>query len=56
MSGRPLLNLTLAINYATSGYEVWSYHATNLLIHLAAALLLLGILRRTFRLPTMRDR
>ncbi len=56
VSGRPLLNLSLAINYAMSGYEVWSYHATNLAIHLLAALLLFGIVRRTFLLPTMRDR
>ena len=54
--GRPLLNFSLAINYAMSGYNVWSYHAANLAIHILAALLLFGILRRTFLLPTMRDR
>jgi hypothetical protein len=48
VGGRPLLNLSLAINYAISGLNVWSYHAANLLIHMAAALLLFGILRRTF--------
>jgi tetratricopeptide (TPR) repeat protein len=48
VSGRPLVNLSLAINYAISGLKVWSYHATNLLIHIAAALVLFGILRRTF--------
>ncbi len=56
VAGRPLLNLSLAINYAVSGYEVWSYHVTNLAIHLLAALLLFGIVRRTFLLPAMRDR
>jgi tetratricopeptide (TPR) repeat protein len=56
VSGRPLLNLTLAINYAISGLNVWSYHAANLAIHVAAALLLLGILRRTFLRPPLRDR
>jgi tetratricopeptide (TPR) repeat protein len=56
VSGRPLLNLSLAINYAVSGLNVWSYHAANLLIHIAAALLLMGILRRTFLLPALRDR
>ncbi len=56
VTGRPLLNLSLAINYAISGYGVWSYHAANLAIHLVGALLLFGILRRTFLLPTMRDR
>ena len=34
---------------------MWGYHATNLAIHLAAALLLFGLLRRTFLLPAMRD-
>ena len=56
VSGRPLLNLSLAINYALSGLKVWSYHVTNLLIHIAAALLLFGILRRTFLLPALRER
>lgn len=49
VGGRPVVNLTLAWNYAISGLETWSYHAVNLAIHLAAALLLLGIVRRTLR-------
>ncbi len=56
VSGRPLLNLSFAVNYAISGYDVWSYHATNLAIHILAALLLFGVVRRTLLLPTMRDR
>jgi tetratricopeptide (TPR) repeat protein len=56
VSGRPLLNLSLAINFAVSRLEVWSYHATNLAIHILAALALFGILRRTFLLPTLCDR
>ena len=56
VSGRPLVNLSLAVDYAISGLKVWSYHATNLLIHILAALALFGILRRTFLLPAMRDR
>ena len=47
VSGRPILNLSFAINYAISGTDVWSYHAANLLIHLLAGLALLGIVRRT---------
>ena len=47
VSGRPVLNLSLALNYAASGYGAWSYHALNLAIHLAAALVLFGIVRRT---------
>lgn len=47
VTGRPVLNLSLALNHAVSGDAVWSYHAFNLLIHLAAGLALFGIVRRT---------
>jgi tetratricopeptide (TPR) repeat protein len=56
VGGRPLLNLSLAINYAIGGLEVWGYHAANLAIHIAAALLLMGILRRTFLSPVLQER
>ena len=46
-SGRPLVNLSFALNYAISGPSVWSYHALNLLIHLAAGLALFGVVRFT---------
>jgi tetratricopeptide (TPR) repeat protein len=45
--GRPVLNLSLALNYAISGNAVWSYHALNLLIHIFAGLTLFGLVRRT---------
>jgi len=45
--GRPIFNVSLAIDYAISGTAVWSYHATNLAIHLLAGLTLFGILRHT---------
>jgi tetratricopeptide (TPR) repeat protein len=47
VNGRPILNLSLALNYAISGTAVWSYHAANLVIHILAGLTLFGILRRT---------
>jgi tetratricopeptide (TPR) repeat protein len=53
LSGRPVPNLTLALNHAISGDRLWSYHATNLLIHLGAGLLLFGIVRRTLLLPAL---
>lgn len=56
VTGRPVLNATLAINYAVSGAQVWSYHVGNWMIHVAVALLLFGIVRRTFLLPAMRRR
>jgi tetratricopeptide (TPR) repeat protein len=56
VTGRPLVNLTLAWNYAISGADPWSYHALNLLIHVLAALTLLGIVRRTLLLDALRPR
>lgn len=44
---RPVLNLSFAINDAIGGTSVVSYHIVNLAIHLAAALALYGIVRRT---------
>lgn len=45
--GRPVLNLSFALNYALSGTAVWSYHLANLLVHVFAGLTLFGIIRRT---------
>ncbi|HUL53356.1 MAG TPA: hypothetical protein VLT83_08110, partial [Opitutaceae bacterium] len=50
VTGRPLLNLSFALNHALSGDRVWSYHAVNLLIHILSGLTLFGIVRRTLRL------
>jgi tetratricopeptide (TPR) repeat protein len=47
VSGRPVLNLSFALNHTISGLEVWSYHAVNLLIHVLAGLTLFGLVRRT---------
>ena len=46
-SGRPVVALTLALNYLAHGLKPWGYHAVNLGIHLAACLLLFGLVRRT---------
>ncbi len=56
IGGRPILNLSFALNYALSGTDAWSYHALNLLIHVAAGLTLFALLRRTLRLPLLRER
>lgn len=55
-SGRPLLNLSFALNHAVSGTAVWSYHAANLAIHVAATLLLFGFVRRTLLTAPLRGR
>jgi protein O-mannosyl-transferase len=54
VEGRPLINLSLAINYALGGYDVWGYHALNLTVHILAGLTLLGIERRTLLQPALR--
>lgn len=56
VEGRPILNLSLAINYAWDGTRVWGYHALNLAIHILAGLTLLGIVRRTLLQPPLRER
>jgi tetratricopeptide (TPR) repeat protein len=55
VGGRPVINLSLAINYALGGTEVWGYHAMNLAIHLLAGLVLFGIVRRTLVLRVAGD-
>jgi tetratricopeptide (TPR) repeat protein len=56
VAGRPLVNLTFAANYALGGLDVRGYHAGNLLIHLAAALVLMGFIRRALMLPSLAPR
>ncbi len=53
VAGRPIVNLTFAINYAFGGLDVTGYRLTNLAIHLLAALVLFGVVRRTLRLPSL---
>ena len=56
VTGRPVVCLTLALNYALGGLNVWGYHVFNLAVHLISALVLFGILRRTFESETLRER
>ncbi len=53
---RPVANLTFALNYAIGGLKPFSYHLTNLIIHICASLALLGSIRRTLSLPRLRER
>lgn len=46
-TGRPLLNVSFAINYAGGQLQVEGYHAVNLALHAFAALALFGLIRRT---------
>ncbi|MBI5723725.1 MAG: tetratricopeptide repeat protein [Planctomycetes bacterium] len=55
VEGRPLVNLSLAANYAIGGLDVRPYHVLNLAIHVLAALALLGLARRTLELEGLPD-
>jgi tetratricopeptide (TPR) repeat protein len=54
VAGRPLVNLSFALNYAIGGLGVRGYHVANLAIHLACALLVFSIVWRTLRVPALR--
>ena len=47
VAGRPVVNLSFALNYAADGRDVGGYHAVNIAIHVLCALALFGIVRRT---------
>lgn len=53
VTGRPLVNFSLAVNYAIGGTSVRSYHAMNLGLHILVSLTLWGVLRRTWRQPVL---
>ena len=54
--GRPLVGLTLAVNYAMDGLHVRGYHAFNVLVHVLAALALWGVVARTLASPLVAGR
>lgn len=49
VSGRPIVALSLAVNYALGGLNPWGYHLFNLIVHLLAGLALYGVALETFR-------
>jgi len=56
VSGRPIVCLSLALNYSLGGLNVRGYHVFNIAVHLACALLLFGIVRRTLVSPVFAGR
>jgi tetratricopeptide (TPR) repeat protein len=56
VTARPLVNLSFALTYAMSGLNVRGYHAWNLAVHLIAALVLFGVVRRTLEHDALRRR
>ncbi len=55
-AGRPLVNLSLAVNYRFGALEPRGYHVFNLVIHALSALLVWGIVRRSLRLEFFAER
>ena len=53
---RPLVNLSLAINYALGEADEFGYHVFNVAVHLLAGLALFGLVRRTLLLESLRPR
>lgn len=47
-TNRPFAMITFTWNYAAHRYDVTGYHVTNLVIHILAALVLQGIVRRSW--------
>jgi tetratricopeptide (TPR) repeat protein len=50
-AGRPLVNLSMALNYALGGLDVRGYHLWNVAMHLSCTLLLFACARLTLRRP-----
>ena len=48
LSGRPVANLSFALNYAAGGFDFFGYHLVNILILVASAVVLFALLKRTF--------
>ena len=58
-TSRPVVQWSLALNYAMGGLNVVGYHLVNNLLHALTALVLFGVVRRTLRMeklaPTFGD-
>jgi len=53
VAGRPVVTLSLALNFALGGLSPAGYRLGNLAVHILCGLLLFGIIRRTLARPTM---
>ncbi|HTQ38906.1 MAG TPA: hypothetical protein VMJ32_07755, partial [Pirellulales bacterium] len=55
-SGRPLVNLSLALNYYFCGLDPTYYHVFNLVVHVLSVLLLWGTVERILKLECFGER
>jgi tetratricopeptide (TPR) repeat protein len=56
VAGRPIANLSLAVNYAIGQLDVRSYHIVNIALHISCALLLFGVIRHALLAPNLKGR
>ncbi|MFT7668785.1 MAG: Flp pilus assembly protein TadD [Planctomycetota bacterium] len=54
-SGRPIVALSLALNYALGGLEVFGYHLFNVILHILTGLILFGFVRRCLLRTELKD-
>jgi len=55
-SNRPVLDITLAINYYFGKLNVFGYHLVNLLLHISNGIMLYFILFQTVNLPSLKEK
>jgi len=55
-TSRPVVLLSLALNYAVGGLNPWGYHLFNVAVHILAALTLYGVARRTLVSESLQSR
>ena len=55
-SRRPVANISLALNYYFSGYNLVSYHVVNILIHFACGIFLYFLAKSTLQTPALVSR
>lgn len=56
ISGRPVIALTFALNYAAGGLDLFGYHLVNNIFHIMVGLILFLFLRSTLLLPCFAPR
>jgi Tfp pilus assembly protein PilF len=56
LSGRPLANISFALNYYWGGLNVFGYHLVNSIIHIITGLTLFLFFRLTFETPALRTK
>ncbi|MEJ2286209.1 MAG: tetratricopeptide repeat protein [Desulfobacterales bacterium] len=53
---RPVANISFALNYYFSGYNLVSYHMVNILIHIACGIFLYFLVKTTLQTPALRSK